>query len=186
MPIPILVAASATLISGIATGSGVAIFKNNKHNKEKAEWQIQKKQLQSKILECQQKIIKKEESILELQKNLTDKNYKIEKLLKELYETDNMIETLQIRHNELSSFISKLISIITFRYKQRNNEIKFNNDKLEIEYNKKNEIIIDEANLQTSILKLENEISNNKYENNYLENEILEIENKLLLFKDIS
>jgi len=121
MPIPFLLAPiviklGIAAVSAATAGGGVAIYKNNKHNKDKKNWQDEKRKLQDKIEECQQEIVKKQGKISELQEKLKIKEEEKLKLTKELHECDRMIDALERKQREHESAIKMIIALITFRY----------------------------------------------------------------------
>ena len=148
MPIPILVAAGAALFSAVSAGLGVGVYKNNKHNKAKAEWQEEKERLQRKIEEYQIELKKREEKIAELSRRLKEKLEIINKLTDELNETDDMIEGLEIRQIELESFVEKIKAILFFRLKKYNVT--------------KNEILLRISELNENKIGISNKISRNE------------------------
>jgi septal ring factor EnvC (AmiA/AmiB activator) len=179
MPIPLLVAGIAVLVSGAGAGGGVVLYKNNKYNKAQKAWQDEKHALQERLIEYQTQLRKREERILELQQKLTERTKQLEETTKKLYETDHMIELLEQRHKELESFIRKFIAIILFRYGKHRDELNGIVGKIAQNQDEKNRILAFIAQTKEKIPIIQTEIEKETKEEKYYESEINTINEKL-------
>lgn len=183
MPIPILVAGIVAGISALGSGAGVALYKNNKHNKDKKQWQDEKYELQKKLEECQLRLKEREKRIAELQEKIAEQSDKILTLTKELHECDNMIETIEKRQQELESFITKIISIL-FRYRSYKSEKQ--QLLLDLEENLGKRLNITELleNSKSNVKKYEDNFRYMQAKNNYDEKEEIELTGMLKELND--
>jgi chromosome segregation ATPase len=172
MPIPLLVAGIAVLVSGLGSAGGVAVYKNNKYNKAQKEWQEQRLLLQTQIKEYQNQLRLKEVRIIELQNKLAERTKQLEIVTQKLFETDNMIELLEKRHTELESLLHLFIALITFSYKKHKSEL--NNILGQISANEieKNSILALISKTKDATASIESEIQTISNEQKYYEEEI--------------
>jgi septal ring factor EnvC (AmiA/AmiB activator) len=179
MPIPLIIAVGAALLSAAGAGAGVAIYKNDEYNKAQKKWQDEKDKLQKQLVEYQNQLRIREKRISELQQELAEKTKQLEKTTRKLYETDRMIETLEQRHKELESFVRKFISIILFRYGKHMNELSRVVDRIADNQEEKNRILASLTWANKQIPLIEAKIKKETQEEHDYGNKINSIKNKL-------
>lgn len=183
MPIPILVAVVAAVISAAGGTAGTVVYKNNKHNKEKGEWQKKRKELQDKIAQYQNELARSEEQISTLQKKLAERTIELDLAARKLKETDEMIEVLELRQRELESYKTKIAKFLSFKLGSHHKDsIQVQEDLNDFrEFREKYHTEI--AAKEDEKLSVEREIENFANQKNYLKNEINDIESQLCAFR---
>lgn len=176
---PLVVKGLIALGSAVAAGSGVAIYKNNKHNKARKEWQDEKRKLQDKIEKCQEDIVAKQKKISQLQDKLKVKDEEKLRLTKELHECDRMIDELERKQREQESAIKMIIALITFRYPAFKKESINIKTLLQTNADEKDKALLKIADTEKLQLTWQNEIEDIEREVVYLECELTDKEELL-------
>jgi len=99
--VKLAVAIIGAIGSCVVGAVGTAVYKDNKHNKEKKQWQDEKQQLLNKISSYQSQLANREARIQVLQSEIRTYQNKLARANKNLRETDEMIMILNQRQNEL-------------------------------------------------------------------------------------
>lgn len=95
------IAIGAAIVTGVAGCIGTGLYKDNKHQKEKSQWQNKSQMQNQQIAKYQAIIAKQETKIQELQQIIATLQQQLSDAVKTQEETDNLLLILNERQEEL-------------------------------------------------------------------------------------